>query len=214
MGSRGKPLRPPVAHLVSKLMNTPNPRKTEAAQIARATSAELLSMGFSLTRLPKAEKPEKGARRAKTAIQWPQLVREVAQLRAIELPTDAPVKGFSGQGEMVAGPGKEPAATFGSRPVRFASDLPSHYAGPVWALWVAQGGRFSPDQGPAFASLADGQSLALAQLLATVDRHELTGEAFSRLWTGAGSSGILRTLAQYTGRRVTLSLSDFMISLG
>lgn len=195
-------------------MTTTKRTQAEPQVVATASPTELLAAGFSLTKLPRAEKQQQNARRAKTTIAWPQLVREVAQLRAIELPTDAPVKGFSAQGEMVAGPSKEAAAAFGARPVRFASDLPSAYAGPVWALWLANGGRFNPEQDAAFANMADGQPLALAQLLATVDRSELSGEAFARLWTGAGSSGILRTLAQYSGRRVILSLADFMVSFG
>jgi hypothetical protein len=189
--------------------------KAAAAAAAKATAPELANFGFSLTKLPSmALKGQKKVKAAKVSIVWPVDIVRVASVMNVALPELQPVKGASKAGTLVAGPAKPAKAAHGGNPVRLPSQLDRNDAGPVWALWVANGGRFDDGQGAQFPDMSKGESLPLATLLATLNPAELSGKAFQVLHTGAGSSGLLRTIAQYTGRTVTLSLADFTVSLG
>ena len=189
--------------------------KAAAAELAKATVPELASFGFSLTKLPSmALKGQKKGKAAKVAIIWPVDVVRAASVMGVALPELQPVKGASAAGTLVAGPAKPAKAAHGGNPVRLPSQLDRTDAGPVWALWVANGGKFDAAQSTQFANMAEGESLPLVTLLATLNPAELSGKAFQLLYTGAGSQGLLRTIAQYTGRTVTLSLADFTVSLG
>lgn len=188
---------------------------TAAVPIAKATASELASFGFSLTKLPSmALKGQKKNKTERKAIVWPVDVVRASSVMNVTLPELQPVKGASASGTLVATPAKPSKAAHGANPVRLPSQLDRTDAGPVWALWVANGGRFDLSEKSQFANMAEGQSLPLTTLLATLNPAELSGKAFQVLYTGAGSQGLLRTIAQYTGRVVTLSLSDFMVSLG
>lgn len=190
----------------------PQPQPQPQPNLAKASESELSNFGFTLTRLPSAAKKEK-EKKAKTLIVWPVDVARVASAMSVELPVEAPAKGASEPGTLTASPSKEARAAFSGKPVRLPSQLDRIDAGPVWALWVANGGRFDAAQAPQFASMAAGESLPLVTLLSTLNPAELSGKAFGLLWTGAGSQGILRTIAQYSGRSVTLSLNDFTITM-
>ena len=189
--------------------------KAAAAELARATPSELASFGFSLTKLPsQALKGAKKGKAVKMAIVWPADVVRASSVMGVALPDLEPAKGASAAGTLVATPAKPSKAAHGSNPVRLPSQLDRTDAGPVWALWVANGGRFDAEQEVQFADMSKGASLSLVTLLATLNPAELSGKAFQVLYTGAGSQGLLRTIAQYTGRQVTLNLSDFTVSLG
>lgn len=189
--------------------------KAAATELARATAPELASFGFSLTKLPSmALKGQKKGRAAKVSIAWPVEAVRAASVMGVALPEFAPIKGASAVGTLVAGPAKPAKAAHGGNPVRLPSQLDRTDAGPVWALWVANGGKFDDGQKAQFPDLSKGESLPLVTLLATLNPAELGGKAFQLLYTGAGSQGLLRTIAQYTGRPVTLCLADFTISLG
>jgi hypothetical protein len=186
-----------------------------AAELATAPAAELASFGFSLSKLPSmAAKGQKKGKAEKTTIVWPVDVVRAASAMAVALPDLAPVKGASKAGTQVAGPAKPAKAAHTANPVRLPSQLDRTDAGPCWALYVSNGGKFDPDQTAQFADMAAGDKLPLTTLLATLNPAELSGKAFQVLYTGAGSQGLLRTIAQYTGRTVTLSLTDFTVSLG
>ena len=189
--------------------------KAAAAELAKATAPELASFGFSLTKLPSmALKGQGKAKATKVSITWPVDVVRAASAMGVVLPDLEPVKGASSAGTLVATPAKPSKVAHGSNPVRLPSQLDRTDAGPCWALYVANGGRFDNGQTAQFADMSQGASLPLVTLLATLNPAELSGKAFKVLYTGAGSQGLLRTIAQYTGRQVTLNLSDFTISLG
>ena len=212
-------------HLASQIMsidsNAKKPTAAElrklatAADLATVPAAELASFGFSLTKLPSmAAKGQKKTKAEKVSIEWPIDVVRAASAMGVTLPDLAPVKGASQDGTLVATPAKPAKAAHAANPVRLPSQLDRTDAGPCWALYVACGGRFDADQTTQFADMSAGDKLPLTTLLATLNPAELSGKAFQVLYTGAGSQGILRTIAQYTGRTVTLSLADFTISLG
>ena len=189
--------------------------KAAASELAKATAPQLAQFGFSLTKLPsQALKGQKKVKASKTAIVWPVDVARAAAAMGVALPDLAPVKGASAAGTLVAGPSKDAKAARGSDPVRLPFQLDRNDAGPCWALYVANGGRFDDGQATQFPDMSKGESLPLVTLLATLNPAELSGKAFQMLYTGAGSQGLLRTIAQYSGRTVTLSLADFTISLG
>jgi hypothetical protein len=189
--------------------------KAAAAELAKATAPELAQFGFSLTKLPSmALKGQKKAKAAKVSIVWPIDVARAAAAMGVALPDLAPVKGASSVGTLVATSAKPSKAAHAASPVRLPSQLDRNDAGPCWALYVANGGRFDDGQATQFPDMSKGESLPLVTLLATLNPAELSGKAFQVLYTGAGSQGLLRTIAQYSGRTVTLSLADFTVSLG
>ena len=189
--------------------------KAAAAELAKASAPELAEFGFSLTKLPSmALKGHKKGKAARVAITWPIEVARAASVMGVALPELEPVKGASKSGTLVACPAKPAKAAHGSNPVRLPSQLDRTDAGPAWALLVANGCRFDDGHEAQFPNMVEGESLPLSTLLATLNPAELGGKAFQVLYTGAGSQGLLRTIAQYTGRLVTLSLADFTISLG
>ena len=189
--------------------------KAAAAAAAKATAPELASFGFSLTKLPSmALKGQKKAKATKVSIAWPVDIVRAASVMGVTLPELQPVKGASVAGTLVAGPSKDAKAARAGSPVRLPAELERTDAGPVWALWVANGGRFDNGQAAQFPDMSKGEKLPLSTLLATLNPAELSGKAFQVLYTGAGSQGLLRTIAQYSGRTVTLSLANFTVSLG
>lgn len=189
--------------------------KAAASELAKMPVAELASFGFSLTRLPsQVAKGEKRGKAAKVSINWPIDVVRAASAMGVALPDLAPGKGASIAGTLVATPAKPAKAAHAANPVRLPSQLDRTDGGPCWALYVACGGRFDADQTAQFPDMSAGEKLPLVVLLATLNPAELSGKAFQVLYTGAGSQGLLRTIAQYTGRAVTLSLADFTVSLG
>lgn len=189
--------------------------KAAAAELAKATAPQLAQFGFSLTKLPsQALKGQKKAKAEKVSIVWPIDVVRAAAAMGVALPDLQPVKGASVNGTLVATPAKPSKAAHGGNPVRLPSQLDRTDAGPCWALYVANGGKFDAAQSAQFPDMAKGEKLPLVTLLATLNPAELSGKAFKVLYTGAGSQGLLRTIAQYTGRTVTLSLADFTVSLG
>jgi hypothetical protein len=189
--------------------------KAAAAELAKMPATELANFGFSLTKLPSmAAKGQKKGKAEKVSIVWPVDVVRAASAMGVTLPDLAPSKGASIAGTLVAGPAKDAKTAHAGNPIRLPNQLDRADGGPCWALYVACGGRFDAGQAAQFADMSAGDKLPLTTLLATLNPAELSGKAFAVLWTGAGSQGLMRTIAQYTGRTVTLSLADFTISLG
>lgn len=142
-------------------------------------------------------------------IAWPEEIKAAAAALNVEIPEKEPARKRGQSGQLLAVPSVKTCPWFGQ--LRELSSVRRRDDSTVWVLTLVSGWA------GALPSMAEGQALPLASLIAAVAAAPASlrqAAAFKQLWAGSGNrTSILGVLAHQTGMVTRLDLTTFEVVL-